>query len=99
MGAGDRGRALRVLGGGLAYPWLRDPLPPRPWRKVVAAVQGVVLVVAAADVLPVGLAAGALVVALALLAESFGRDVLWLVAPPADRPRCPPPPVLRTPTT
>ncbi len=74
---------------GLAYPWLRDPLPPRPWRKVVAAVQGVVLVVAAADVLPVGLAAGALVVALGLLAESFGRDVLWLAHHRRTRPSVP----------
>ncbi len=64
---------------GLASPWLRDPLPPRPWRKVVAAVQGVVLVVAAAGVLPEGLTVLALVLALGLLAESFGRDVRWLV--------------------
>ncbi len=64
---------------GLAYPWLRDPLPPRSWRKLVAAVQGIVLVVVAAGVLPAELAVVALGLALALLAESFGRDVLWLV--------------------
>jgi phosphatidylglycerophosphate synthase len=64
---------------GLAYPWLRDPLPPRAWRKVVAAVQGIVLVVAAAGVLPGWVVVAALLAALALLAESFGRDVLWLV--------------------
>lgn len=64
---------------GVAYPWLRDPLPPRPWRKVVAAVQGVVLVVAATGLLPAGTAFAALAVALGLLAESFGRDVVWLV--------------------
>ncbi len=33
-------------------PWLRRPVPPRHWRKVVAAIQGIVLTVAAADVLP-----------------------------------------------
>ncbi len=33
-------------------PWLRRPAPPRYWCKVVAAVQGAVLAVAAADVLP-----------------------------------------------
>ena len=56
-----------------------DPLlPPRPWRKTVAATQGIVLTVAAADVLPPGLVRAALLVALALLAESFGRDVWWL---------------------
>lgn len=73
------GAARYVFGlGGLALPWLRGQLPPRLWRKVVAAVQGVVLVVAAADVLPPGPAYAALGVAFLLLAESFGRDVLWL---------------------
>ena len=59
-------------------PWLRRPVPPRYWRKVVAAVQGVVLAVAASGLVPDPLATAALVVALALLAESFGRDVWWL---------------------
>jgi phosphatidylglycerophosphate synthase len=58
--------------------WMREPLPPRQWRKVVAATQGIVLTVVAADVLPPGLTRGALLVSLGLLAESFGRDVLWL---------------------
>ena len=44
-------RYLFLLGEWL-LPWMRAPLPPRRWRKVVAAVQGVVLTVAAADVLP-----------------------------------------------
>ena len=59
-------------------PWLNRPVPPRHWRKWVAAIQGIVLGVAAADVLPDLLSELALVVALALLAESFGRDVWWL---------------------
>lgn len=58
--------------------WLRGQLPPRHWRKVVAATQGVVLTVAAASVAPAWLTYTALAVALALLTESFGRDVLWL---------------------
>ena len=33
---------------GRALPWLRGPVPPRYWCKVVAAVQGIVLVTAAA---------------------------------------------------
>ncbi len=66
------------LAAGWALPWLREPLPPRYWRKVVAATQGIVLTVAAADVLPPAVIQTALVVALALLAESFGRDVWWL---------------------
>jgi phosphatidylglycerophosphate synthase len=63
---------------GWALPWMREPLPPRFWRKVVAATQGIVLTVAVADVLPPALTQAALVAALALLAESFGRDVWWL---------------------
>jgi phosphatidylglycerophosphate synthase len=59
-------------------PWMRGALPPRQWRKVVAAVQGVVLVIATADVLPRPLMTGAVAASLALLSESFGRDVGWL---------------------
>jgi phosphatidylglycerophosphate synthase len=66
-----------LLAGWLA-PWLRAPLPPRFWRKVVAAVQGVVLTVAASGVTSRLAGMIAVAVALLLLAESFGRDVLWL---------------------
>ncbi len=59
-------------------PWMRRPLQPRYWRKVVAAVQGIVLVVAATAALPQPVVVGWLVVAIVLLAESFGRDVVWL---------------------
>jgi phosphatidylglycerophosphate synthase len=59
-------------------PWLRRPVPARYWAKVVAAIQGVVLVVAAAEVLPRSVVSAALVGALALLAESFGHQVCWL---------------------
>ncbi len=68
--------AFAVAGWGL--PWLRGQLPPRYWRKVVAATQGIVLTLAAASVAPRWLTYAALAVALALLTESFGRDVLWL---------------------
>jgi phosphatidylglycerophosphate synthase len=57
--------------------WLRRDLPFRYWRKVVTAVQGIVLTYAAADLGPPALTHAALLVALALLTESFGRDVLW----------------------
>jgi phosphatidylglycerophosphate synthase len=66
------------LAAGWLAPWMREQLPPRYWRKVVAATQGIVLTVAAADVLPLALNRAALIVALALLAESFGHDVAWL---------------------
>ena len=57
--------------------WLRRPVPPRYWRKPVAAIQGIVLTAAVADLLP-GVAINvAIAVAMVLLAESFGRDVVW----------------------
>jgi phosphatidylglycerophosphate synthase len=66
------------LAAGWPLPWMRAGLPRREWRKTVAATQGIVLAVAAANVLPLTLTRLALAVALAMLAESFGRDVLWL---------------------
>jgi phosphatidylglycerophosphate synthase len=66
------------LAAGWLLPWLRAPLPPRYWRKTVAATQGITLTVAAADVLPRRGTEAVLVVALGLLTESFGRDVWWL---------------------
>jgi hypothetical protein len=85
--------AARTLGGwvlaiGLAryallvaervLPFLRRPVPVRHWGKVVAATQGVVLTVVAADVVPRGVATVAVLLALGLLAESFGHQVQWL---------------------
>jgi phosphatidylglycerophosphate synthase len=67
-----------LLLAGWLIPWLRAPLPPRFWRKVVAAVQGIVLTVAASGVPSRLLGMIAVAVALLLLAESFGRDVIWL---------------------
>ncbi|MGN9808314.1 CDP-alcohol phosphatidyltransferase family protein [Micromonospora sp. BQ11] len=59
-------------------PWMRGSLPPRYWRKVVAAIQGVALTVVMAEVLAGPLTVVVLMVSLALLVESFGRDVRWL---------------------
>jgi len=61
-----------------AAPWLTAALPPKFSRKVVAAVQGVVLVVATAHLLPYPLALAAVVAALASLTWSFARDIGWL---------------------
>jgi len=63
---------------GWLIPWLRAPLPPRFWGKVVAAVQGVVLTVAASGVPSRFVGMIAVAVALLLLAESFGHSVVWL---------------------
>jgi phosphatidylglycerophosphate synthase len=62
---------------GCIYPWLRRQLPYRYWRKVVTAAQGVALTIAATRLLP-AFDFLLVVIALALLVESFGRDVIWL---------------------
>ncbi len=56
-------------------PWLGAPVPTRRWAKVVAAVQGVALVVVASDVLATRLDQVVLAAALGLLAESFAHQV------------------------
>ncbi|WP_410785239.1 CDP-alcohol phosphatidyltransferase family protein [Kribbella sp. C-35] len=74
---------------GWALPWLRGSLPPRYWAKVVAAIVGIALTVAAARILPDAVTTVVLVIALGLLAESFGRHTwgLWRLAgsPPRTR--------------
>lgn len=59
-------------------PWLTRPLPVRMDRKVVAVMQMVGLVVAVSDVLPAPYAQALLLLCLAALCWSFGRDVVWL---------------------
>jgi len=63
---------------GWLLPWLAAPVPFRYWRKVVTAVCGIVLTAIATGALPspVDVLIGA--IALGLLIESFGRDVIWL---------------------
>lgn len=61
-----------------ALPWLRAPLPPRSWRKVVGTAAPVSLLLGTSGLLPSAATTAALVAALLLLVESFGRDVLWL---------------------
>src|ERR1700761_6657018 len=70
-------RYVFLLAGWL-IPWLRAPLAPRFWRKGVAAVQGIALTVAASGVTSRLAGMIAVAVALLLLAESFGRDTVWL---------------------
>ncbi|GAB1326444.1 CDP-alcohol phosphatidyltransferase family protein [Streptomyces sennicomposti] len=76
-----------LLIGGMRYafvvaarvmPWLTAPLPPSTARKTVAALQGVLLLLAGAHLLPYPADLGVVLLALALLVWSFGRDVLWL---------------------
>ena len=82
----DYGRWVLAIGAaryalllaGWLIPWLAAPLPPRYWRKVVAAVEGIVLTVAVSGVLSRLVGMIAVAIALLLLVESFGRDVIWL---------------------
>jgi phosphatidylglycerophosphate synthase len=71
---------------GWVLPWMRAPLPRRDWRKTVTASQGIALVIAASGVLPSWANRLLLAVALAMLAESFGRDVWWLWRHRGDAP-------------
>ncbi|HET6302296.1 CDP-alcohol phosphatidyltransferase family protein [Microbacterium sp.] len=64
---------------GLVLPWMRETLPPRFWRKAVTAICGIALTVVASRLLPEVVAAIVALAALALLVESFARDVTWLV--------------------
>jgi phosphatidylglycerophosphate synthase len=62
------------LAGEWLLPWMRAPLPPRRWRRVVAAAQGIVLTVAAAGASVQPLLAAALVA----LGASMGECAWWL---------------------
>ncbi|MEO6116151.1 MAG: CDP-alcohol phosphatidyltransferase family protein [Pseudolysinimonas sp.] len=64
---------------GWALPWMRATVPFRYWRKVVTAVCGFALVLMATGLLPWPVAVITGAVALGLLVESFGRDVIWLI--------------------
>jgi phosphatidylglycerophosphate synthase len=64
---------------GWAMPWMRVTLPPRYWRKVVTAACGIALTIVAAGILPGPLEVIVALAAVALVVESFGRDVIWLV--------------------
>ena len=67
-----------LLAAGAIWPWLTAPTPPRPWAKVVAAVQGVALTVVVADLIPHPVAVTVAVGSLALLVESFAHQVVVL---------------------
>jgi phosphatidylglycerophosphate synthase len=59
-------------------PWLSGAMPTRYSAKVVAAVQGIVLVVASGQFLAPVAATALVVAALAALLWSFGKSVTWL---------------------
>jgi phosphatidylglycerophosphate synthase len=62
---------------GWVMPWLRTTVPARYWRKVVAAFAGIALTAVASGLLPMWVDGAVSLVALGLLIESFGRDVVW----------------------
>lgn len=59
-------------------PWLRANLPTRYDAKAIAAVQGIVLLVASSQLLPAANTVALVGGALATLGWSFGRSVVWL---------------------
>ena len=63
---------------GWMLPWMTATLPSRYWRKVVTAAAGIGLTVAASGLMPQWVDVIMTLIALGLLIESFGRDVLWL---------------------
>ena len=63
---------------GWLLPWLREAPPPRYWYKFVAALQGIVLTIVMAAILPGPVNVAVLTLALVLLGESFGHEVWWL---------------------
>lgn len=69
-----------LLGAQRVWPSLRGPVAPRSARKVIAAIQGVVLVVAASGLLPRSVTIATLAGALALLVVSFAGEVRERVA-------------------
>ncbi len=72
--------AMRYLffAAGRVLPWLRGTLPTRRSTKLVAALQGVALVVIAAGVLAPSAAMALFIVSLSALLWSFGCSVAWL---------------------
>ncbi|WP_331751405.1 CDP-alcohol phosphatidyltransferase family protein (plasmid) [Streptomyces globisporus] len=66
------------VAGARPLPWLNGPLPPSTARKTVAALQGIVLLVAASGLAPPAVSAALVTGALALLVWSFGRDAAGL---------------------
>jgi phosphatidylglycerophosphate synthase len=69
---------LLVRLAGRWMPWLRGQVPPRRWRKAVAAHQGIALTVATAEVLPATAVSVVVAAGLALLLVSFGTEVVML---------------------
>jgi phosphatidylglycerophosphate synthase len=60
------------------WPWLNAELPPSMSRKTVAAMQGICLLLSASGYLPDTASLTVVLIALASLTWSFGRDVRWL---------------------
>jgi phosphatidylglycerophosphate synthase len=63
---------------GWVFPWLRGDLPRRQSRSAIAAVQGIVLIVAAAGIVPTPVMTAIASLSLAVLTVSFGRDIVFL---------------------
>jgi hypothetical protein len=63
----------------MLFPALKRPLPPSVLRKIGCVWPGATLMLCLLPVVTPPVARVALLVALALLLLSFGRDILWLL--------------------
>jgi phosphatidylglycerophosphate synthase len=64
---------------GRSVGWMRSTVPARNSARVVAAVQGIVLVTVSSGLLPHVVGVALVATALAMLTWSFSRDVQWLL--------------------
>ncbi|GAA2741473.1 CDP-alcohol phosphatidyltransferase family protein [Terrabacter aerolatus] len=73
-------RYVLLLVGGLSSraPWLRGQVPPRRWRKAVAAYQGIALTAASSQIPSLRVGAALVAAGLVLLVVSFGTEVMAL---------------------
>jgi phosphatidylglycerophosphate synthase len=74
-----------LLVAALAIPALDRPTPPRVWRKVVAAAQGVALMVVCTRLLPSSISGALAIAAAVALVWSFATQVLELLGHPVGR--------------
>ena len=74
------------IAAGWAWPWMRQPLPPRFRRKAICVAQIVALLVALLPSVAPPASTVLAAASLALLAWSFGVDTLWLSRAVKDAP-------------
>ncbi len=82
-------RYLFVMAGWI-WSALRAALPSSVWRQTVCVIQGVALLVCLGPIVPAATAGVLAAIALAVLIQSFGSDVWWLLRTSTWAPSPPP---------